>query len=128
MCIRDRYSIGLACTLSVWACTLLVWCVLYWFGLHSNGLAKYSICVLYRVGLYSIGLALYFIDLGLYSISLTCTLSVWPVLYRFGPAFYWFGLLSVGLAFTLTVWPNTLSVYSIGLGCTLSVSYTHLTL
>ena len=53
---------------------------------------------------------------GLYSIGLACTLSVWPVLYRFG-------LYSIGLACTLSVWPvlYRFGLYSIGLACTLSV-------
>src|SRR5678815_1972316 len=110
MCIRDRYSIGLACTLSVWP-------VLYRFGLHSNVLActllVYSIdlvCTL-SMGLYSIGMActlsifpvLYWCTLSVWA----CNLSVWRVLYRFGVYF-------IGLAFTLLV-------YSIGLVCTLLV-------
>src|SRR5678815_5339514 len=56
------------------------------------------------------------IGLGLYSIGLACTLSVWPVLYRFG-------LYSLGLACTLSVWPvlYRFGLYSIGLACPLSV-------
>src|SRR5678815_5443865 len=68
------YSIGLACTLSVYACTLLVWVVLYRFGLYS-------------------------IALCLYSIGLGCTLSVWPVLYRFGLFSIALCLYSIGFVF-----------------------------
>ena len=66
-----------------------------------------------------------------------CTLSVWPVLYRFGLysiglalysiglALYsiGLGLYSIGLACTLSVWPvlYRFGLYSIGLACTLSV-------
>src|SRR5678816_963153 len=64
---------------------------------------------------------------GLYSIGLACTLSVWPVLNRFGlsvwPVLYRFGLFSIGLACTLSVWPvlYRFGLYSIGFACTLSV-------
>src|SRR5688572_21667079 len=88
------YSIGLACTLSVWLCTLSVGPVLYRFGLYCIGvLYRFGPVlyrfgpVLYRFGFYSNGfvctLLVYSFGLVLYFIVLCCILSVLFVLFWF---------------------------------------------
>src|SRR5678815_4641682 len=93
------YSIGLACTSSVWRVLYRFEPVLYRFGpvLYRCNLSVWGCTlsvwacsllvwpVLYRFGLHSNGLAC---TLLVYSIGLACTLSVGPVLYRFGPVVY----------------------------------------